>query len=332
MSADGEETVTSEGEATAVESAPEEQEQTETVEERLELKVNIENIGPCRKHVSVTVPESDIQRLRGESLDEFSEQAEVPGFRIGRVPRSLLEKRFKSELSDQVKQRVLLQSLEQMSDDNEIDPINQPDIDVESLDIPDSGDFCYEFDVEVRPDFDVPDYKGFEIDRPSGDVSDDEFEAFKAQFLESYSTPGQVERAAESGDSVVCNLKVTHGDNEIRDTEDVAIRIRPSLQFQDAEIEDFESLMTGVSAGDSRSIDVSISVQSSVVEMRGETVTITFDVTSVRAQELPELDKEFLDQFNCDSEEELNNQIRESLDRQVEYQQRQTAREQVLEK
>lgn len=245
MSTDGEETVTSEGEATAVESAPEEQEQVEGAEARLELSVNIEDVGPCRKHVSVTVPEADIERLRGEALDEFSEQAEVPGFRVGRVPRSLLEKRFKSELSDQIKQRVLLQSLEQMSDENEIDPINQPDIDVESLDIPDVGDFSYEFDVEVRPDFDVPDYKGFEIDRPSGDVSDEEFEAFKVQFLESYSTPGQVERAAEAGDSVVCNVKVMHGDKEIRDTEDVAIRIRPSLQFQDAEIEDFESLMTG---------------------------------------------------------------------------------------
>lgn len=334
MSTDGEDDVTSEGEATAVETAPEEIGEETAVEEtaKLNLTVEIENIGPCRKHVAVTVPEADIAMLRDESIDEFSEQAEVPGFRVGRVPRSLLQKRFKDELSDQVKQKVLLQSLEQMSDDNDIDPINQPDIDVDSLDIPDSGDFRYEFDVEVRPEFEVPDYKGFKIDRPSGEVSTEEFEAFKNQFLESYSKPTTVSRAAAAGDSVLCNIKFTHGGKELRENEGVSLRIRPALKFQDAEIKDFDKLMDGVSAGDTKSVDVTISVASPVVEMRGESVTAEFTIKEVRGHELPELDKEFLDQFNCDSEEELDQQIRGSLERQIEYQQRQTAREQVLEK
>ena len=328
MTTDGDEDVTSDGEATAVETAPEEQAE----ESKLNLTVEVEDIGPCRKHVAVTVSESDIESLRNDSIDEFSEQAEVPGFRIGRVPRSLLKKRFKSELADQVKQKVLLQSLEQMSDDNDIDPINQPDIDIDTLDIPDSGDFRYEFDVEVRPEFDIPDYKGFEIDRPSGDVSDEEFEAFKAQFLESYSNPSKVERAAESGDSVLCDLRFTHGEKELRENEGVSLRIRPTLQFQDAVVEGFDKLMSGASAGDSRSAEVTISVQSSVVEMRGEKVNVEITVREVRGHELPELDKEFLDQFNCDTPEDLNRQIKESLERQIEFQQRQTAREQVLAK
>ena len=69
----------------------------------------------------------------------------------------------------------------------------------------------YEFDVEVRPEFEVPDYKGFEIERPSGDVSDEEFEAFKKQFLESYSTPTAVDRPAAAGDSVLCDITPSIG-------------------------------------------------------------------------------------------------------------------------
>lgn len=331
MSTDGEETLTSEGEATAVETDTATATE-ESAADRLDLKVEVSNVGPCRKHVAVTVSEADIEMLRNESLDEFAEQAEVPGFRIGRVPRSLLQKRFKQELSDQVKQKVLLQSLEQMSDENEIDPINQPDIDVDSLDIPDSGEFRYEFDVEVRPEFDIPDYKGFEIERPSGEVSDEEFEAFKRQFLESYSNPTKVDRAAQAGDSVVCDIRFTHDGKEIRESEDVSLRLRPTLQFQDAELEGFDKLMDGAAVGDSRSADVKISVQSSVVEMRGETVQAEFTVKAVREHELPELDKDFLDQFNCDSEDDLDEQIRGSLERQIEFQQRQAAREQVLAK
>ena len=139
-------------------------------------------------------------------------------------------------------------------------------------------------------------------------------------------------RAAAAGDSVLCDIKFTHGGKELRENEGVSLRIRPALQFQDAEIKDFDKLMEGVSAGDTKSVDVTISVASPVVEMRGESVTAEFTIKEVRGHELPELDKEFLDQFNCDSEEELNEQIRGSLERQIEYQQRQTAREQVLEK
>ncbi|MEZ6124208.1 MAG: trigger factor [Planctomycetaceae bacterium] len=299
---------------------------------RLNLSVEISSIGPCRKHVSVTVPQADIEELRNASLEEFSEQAAVPGFRAGRVPRTLLLKRFRTELADQVKQKVLLQSLEQMSEENEIDPITQPDIDVDSLVIPDEGDFSYEFDVEVRPEFDVPDYKGFTIDRPSGDVTDEEFEAYKEEFLDSFATSEAVDRPAGEDDSVVCDLVFRHNGEEIRKAEIVNIRLRPTLRFQDATLEGLDKLLNGVAKGEARSADVTISLQSSVVEMRGETVSVEFRVQGVRENRLPELNREFLDSLDCESPEDLDTKIRDALKRQVEYRQRQVAREQVLEK
>lgn len=301
-------------------------------EARLNLSVKVENVGPCRKHVEITVPQEDIQRLRADSLDEFADKAEVPGFRVGRVPRSLLEKRFKNELADEVKQKVLLESLEQMSDENDIDPINQPEIDVDSLDIPDEGDFSYEFNVEVRPEFDVPDYKNFTLDRPTGEVTPEEVAAFREQFLESYSTPKTVERAAKAGDSVKCDIDFIHDGKTIRETEGTVLRLRSTLRFQDAEIEGFDKLMEGVSAGETRDTKVTIPLQSSIVEMRGEEVSVLLSVQSVLEHELPELDKEFLERIQCENEEELETYLQSTLDRQIEFQQRQAVREQALEK
>ncbi len=325
MSSDGEDNVTT-GDATAVENSPIEEQQ------RLNLTVEVKSVGPCRKHVSVTIPEADIAMIRDASLDDFAGGAEVPGFRIGRVPRSLLKKRFKNELADQVKQKVLLQSLEQMSEDNDIDPINQPNIDVDSLDIPDSGDCSYEFDVEVRPEFDVPDYSNFKIDRPSGEITEQELKAFKEQFLESYSNQEKVDRAAAAGDSVLVDIEFKHDGKEVRENENVSLRLRPTLRFQDAVLEGFDGLIEGASAGDTRSASVTISVQAPIVEMRGEKIDIQFTVKEVRQHSRPELDKQFLDQFNSDSEENLDEQIRAALERQIEFQQRQAARDQVLEK
>lgn len=298
----------------------------------LNLDVEISEVGPCKKHVVVTVSEADIARVRGEALEELAEKAEVPGFRVGRVPAALLEKRFRDEITSDVKQKVLLQSLEQLSDDNSIDPINQPEINVDSLDIPEAGDFRYEFDVEVRPEFELPDYEAFTIERPSGEVSDEEFEAFRTQFLSSHAEKNTVDRAAQRGDFVVCDISFRHDGKEIREAEGTSLQLCSELRFQDSVLSGFDELMAGATVGDQRTAELVVSLQSPTVEMRGESVEAEFTVKEVQEQILPTMDREFLERLDCDSEEALDQRLQDALERQIEYQQRQTTRQQVLEK
>ncbi len=319
----------SEGEAVAADPDVEADEAAST---QLNLDVEISEVGPCRKHVVVTVSEADIAAVRGSAIEELAEKAEVPGFRVGKVPAALLEKRFRDEITSDVKQKVLMQSLEQLSDDNSIDPINQPEINVDSLDIPESGDFRYEFDVEVRPEFDIPDYASFTIERPSGDVSDEEFEAFRTQFLASHAERNTVSRPAERGDFVVCDIAFRHNDAELRDAESVSLQLQSELRFQDSVLSGFDELMAGVTPGDSRTAELIVSLQSATVEMRGETVTAEITVKEVQEQIMPTMDRDFLDRLDCETEEDLDKRLQEALERQIEYQQRQTARQQVLEK
>ena len=297
---------------------------------RLNLGVEISNVGPCRKHVNITVPEADINRIREDAVDELADKAQVPGFRIGKAPRELLLKRFKEEISSDIKQKVLMSSLDQLSDDNSIQPITEPTLDVESLSIPDSGDFCYEFEVEVRPDFDLPEYSGLSIDVAKGDVSEDEFAAHKEEYLASFGSRETTAEPAAEGDFVSCALTFTHDGKEIRKVANTSLQLRQTVKFQDASLDGFADLMAGVSAGDERSAKVTISMQSPIVEMRGEEVDVTIQVSEVQRLVLPTLDAEFLERFGCDTPEELDEQLRASMERQIEYQQRQSAREQIL--
>ncbi len=317
MSSDAEGAVTTEAEEAA---------------ERMDLTVEIRNVGPCKKHVSVTVAEGDIAAIREECVGDLSGKAQVPGFRVGRVPRQLLERKFKDDISAQIKQKVLLASLEQMSEENKIDPISEPKIDVESLEIPDSGSFHYEFEVEVRPEFDVPDYASFTIRRPSGEVTAEELAAYRQQFLSSYSKKETVESAAEAGDFVTCSMTFKHAGSVIREADSISVQVLPAVNFQDAVLEGFDKLMIGASAGDTKETTVRISLQSPVIEMRGEEVTVEIAVEEIQRQELPTIDKEFLEKLNLQSEEELESELRSSLERQIEFQQRQATRQQVLEK
>jgi len=306
--------------------------ETEAESGGLDLNVEISEVGPCRKHVVVTVSEKDIFTIRGESIDELLETTEVPGFRIGRAPRGLLEKRFREEILGQVKQKVLLQSLDQLSEDKSIDPINQPEIDVESLDIPDSGDFRYEFDVEVRPRFDLPDYASFTIKRPSGEVSDEESDAFRTQFLASHAERIRVDHPARKGDFVVCSIVFRHEGRVLRETDSVSLQLHPELRFQDSEYHGFDELMESVTPGETRTAELVISLQSPVVEMRGEKVEAEFSIREIHEQVMPTLDREFLERLDFDGEEELEDQLRAALNRQIEYRQRQATRQQVLAK
>ncbi|MCH2200367.1 MAG: trigger factor [Fuerstiella sp.] len=319
----------SEGQATATD--PEVQSEVEE-SGKLNLDVQISEVGPCRKHVVVTVSEADIANVRSEAINDLAEKAEVPGFRIGRVPAALLEKRFRDEIISDVKQKVLLQSLEQLSDDNSIDPINQPEINVESLDIPESGDFRYEFDVEVRPEFELPDYASLTIERESGEVSDEEFEAFRTQFLSSHAERDRVDRPAQKGDFVVCDIVFRYDGRELRESDSVSLQLHSELRFQDSELSGFDELMAGASAGDVRNAELTVSLQSPTIEMRGETVDAEFTVKEVQQQVLPTMDREFLDRLDCESEESLDERLHEAIERQIEYQHRQSTRQQVLDR
>ena len=154
---------------------------------QMALDVEITSSGPCLRHVVVRVPRGDIEAMHELAVGELVNTAEVPGFRTGHVPNGLIAKRFRRELSDEVKQKVLVGSLEQLAEDHDLQPINEPNLDVDMIEIPEEGDFEYEFDVEVRPEFDLPDYKGLTIDRPVREVSDEDVDSYLDQFLLQYS-------------------------------------------------------------------------------------------------------------------------------------------------
>ena len=299
---------------------------------KMSLDVEITESGPCLRHVVVKVPRADIDAVHDVAVGELSDSAEVPGFRKGHVPAGLIAKRFRRELADEVKQKLLVGSLEQLAEDHDLEPINEPNLDVDMIEIPEEGDFEYEFDVEVRPEFDLPDYKGLTIDRPVQEVTDEDVDAYLQQFLLQYAHFHDHDGPAETGDTVVVDLAFTHGGETVRTIEEAMLELRSLLRFQDAELEGFDELMAGVAAGEERTGEITVAAEADNVAMRGETLGVTFSVTAVKKTHLPELDAEFLDRLGVEDEDALKDALRGTLERQAEFGQRQNTRSQVLER
>lgn len=299
---------------------------------KMNLTVDIENAGPCRKHVKVTVSGKDIDQFRNDALKELVFNAQVPGFRAGHVPRKLVERRFKKEVSDQVKQRILVDSLEQLAEDHNLDAINEPDLRVTDLEIPEEGDFTYEFDVEVRPEFDLPSYTGLTIERPTREITDADIDSYSSRFLSQFGELVASEEPAQAGDSLTFNVVSKVKGESINHSHNQTSRLRPTLRLQDAEISGFDKLLAGAKVGDRRVANVTISIESPKVELRGEKAEIEFEVTGIEHLNLPELTNEFLGTLGIGSMEEFREEIKKVLERQVTFEQRQRARTQVLEK
>jgi len=119
--------------------------------QRLGLDVKIDKPSACERHVTVTVAHEDVDRYLKDAFNELMPKAELPGFRPGRAPRKLVESRFKEHIADQVKGKILMDSLSQLSDDHQFTAISEPDFKMDSVQLPDDGPMVSEFDIEVRP-------------------------------------------------------------------------------------------------------------------------------------------------------------------------------------
>jgi len=299
---------------------------------KLHQTVEIKDVGPCKKHIKVSVDRKDIDDRFGEKFSELVADASVSGFRPGKAPRKIVERRFHKEVGDQVKTEVLLASLEQLAEEHDIAPLSHPDLDPAAIEMPRQGPLVYEFEVEVRPQFDLPNYKGLKIKRVVHTFTDDEVAQEERRLLAPH---GQVvpkpEGSAQIGDVLTADVTTRDGDRVVSTIKEAQFRIDKKLAFKDAVAPRFAEQVQGANPGDAKVVDIELSTEAADANLRGKTVKATFDIKDVKTLRLPELTHEFLHTYGVHAPDELHELVRVVLQRRLEYTQRQSAREQVLE-
>lgn len=314
----------------AVEAAAEDAGDEAQAPEPLNLTVDIKSPSACERRVTVTIPRDDINRYFDNAYGELMPTSNVPGFRTGRAPRKIVEHRYKDEVSNQVKSSLLMDSLGQISDDKRFTAISEPNFDLEAIEVPDEGPMTFEFTIEVRPEFDLPEWKGLKLKRLTRKFTDADVDAQLEQMLARYGQLVPFDGAASPGDYVTVNITSTADGKQVAREEDTVVRIRPTLSFTDGQIEGFDKLMQGVSAGDTKSASAKLTEDAPNADVRGKNVAVEFEVLEVKRLKLPELTPDFLQEIgDFETEAQLRDAIRQNLERQLEYQQQRDARTQI---
>jgi len=305
-----------------------EQEQEQTT---VKNTVTVEDAGPCRKKLIVEVPEETVKNAVDERYESLRKEAAVPGFRKGRAPRRLLEKRFAKEANEQIKLKLLADASDSAVKDNDLDVLRELDIDYEKLELPESGPLKFEFEVEVRPDIALPPLEGIPVQKQKLEVTDEQVDR-EIEQLRKWSglwTPRE-SGGAELEDQVIADvlLKVEDVEEEEK-LDDIEVHVRPNGFVGAVPVEKLDELLVGAKPGDTRQATVSVAKTFFREEYRGKKVDISITVKDIKWLKPTAVDENFLSRYGAEDEAELREKMRDTLQNRLERQTRTEMSEQI---
>jgi len=258
-------------------------------------------------------------------------EALVPGFRKGRAPRRLLEKRFGKETAETVKLKLLADASEAAIKDSNLNALREPDFDFEKIELPAEGPIKFDFEVEVRPEFDLPQLEDIPITRSKLEVTDEQI-GREIEQLRKWSgvwTPRET-GAAELDDQIIADAILKQVETEEQEKLDnIEVYVRPNGFVGAVPVEKLDDLLIGAKAGDTRQTTVDVPKTFFREDYRGKKVDIRISIKDIKWLKPAALDENFLKRLDVEDENELREKIRDTLQTRLEEQVRTEMTEQI---
>lgn len=292
--------------------------------------VNIEDAGVATKKVTVTIPADRISSSIDQQFKDLRSSAALPGFRAGRVPQKLIEKKFTKEIRDQVTQTLLRESYQQAVEKNNLQVLGEPSFEnEEGIKLPENGgELSYTFTVEVQPEFALPALEGINIKKPKIEVKDEHVAQAFQNLREQQGTLLPVEdRGVQAGDIVVADVHLKLGDETVLHQHDQQFKL-PVKNVLGLTL-DNDALLDGAKVDETRTATVTAPESHPTEKIRNQQVQVEIKIKDARQIELAEINAEFLEQLGFQNEEELNAALREEMEARVKNDIQNAMRDQV---
>jgi trigger factor len=325
-----------------------EQNSATTSEERPAQKVSVEDAGPARKLLTIEIPESRIKEQVEKTYQQLSDDAVIPGFRRGRAPRRLLEKRFATGIRSDVKGQLIGECYSQAIEDEKLEVLGEPVVkDIETLEIPESGPLTIKVEVEVSPEVQLPAFDSLQVTKTKRQVTDSDADSEIERLRERMgklveTTDGEI----EDGDFVQADVRVLAGENAGDDAEELAHQPLAYVLVHGEEhefkghvlgilVNDLGNRLLGKKPGHEETISMTGPAGHEDEKIKGQPITIKLKLSKIERLE-PAAVEQVLAQFGVESQEQMKEQIKRMLEQRNEQQQQadlhQQLNEQLLEK
>ncbi|QOV90553.1 trigger factor [Humisphaera borealis] len=306
-------------------------ETVDAVEQPFEYPVTVEDAGSGSKKVSVEIPRDRIDTEIKKQFGELRKQAALPGFRVGRAPQKLIEKRFATDVKNDVRRSLISESYEQAIEKNKLQVLGEPEFeDIEKAQIPDDGGpLKYSFNVEVQPDFILPDIAQITVKKPKIDIKEENIDQAMTNLREQQGALVPVEdRGVEEKDYMTADVHVKLEGKVVAHQHDAQLVARPG-RIGGVQIDDLADKVKGMKAGETRNFTVKAPENHPDETARGKDLEVEVAVKDIKRLELAAITESFLADLGFEKEAELRDALREQMQEKIDFDVQTAMREQV---
>lgn len=325
------------------------EEQEKSLQDKLKevVDVQVEDLGGLRKKLTITVPRDTIGEQLDEQYGQMRNEAVVPGFRKGRAPRRLLEKRFGRDVNATLIQQMLGTGYMAAVDKADLKVIGDPLIWIRRKDgegeeladaqtamdeikLPDEGPLTFACEVEIRPEFDLPEVENIPLEKPVVAVTDEDVQNQLERFRATRGTYEVIHEdgAVEADDMLYVDLKMTCEGTVLKEQSMVRMAARGQV-IDGVTLEKLGEILAGAKASETRTTSGQIPDDYVKAEVRGKQVDFEFKVREIQRLKLPELNEEFFKSLGFEGEQDFREYIGKDLESRIGEQVRQVMAGQV---
>ena len=281
------------------------------------MSVIIENIAPCRKKLRIEVAATRIAGVRAEILQEFRKVAAIPGFRPGKAPQPMVEKRYASEIEQEVQQRIIPDAYREAVKEQQLRVVGQPQVD--SVDNQPGKPMVFTAAVDTAPEFKLPEYKGIAVKKTETPVTDADVEKTVEGLREQQSDFLEVTgRGLKTGDFAIVNYSSVADGKPLGELAPDAKTLGEHKDFwllinSDSFLPGFCDQLLGAQVGEKKQVLVTFPADFAVKPLASRKATYFVDITGIKEKKLPEVTDDFAKKVGVDSVENLKAEIRKGL-------------------
>jgi trigger factor len=275
------------------------------------MDVKVEEITELTRKVTITLPGDQVKTKLEEAYSKLQKESKMKGFRRGKVPRSVIVKSYKPQVEAEVGEKLVQETYFDIIEKQELDPVVHPEISEPSFN--DDGTFTYIAQIDVRPAFELTDYKGIEVEKPDSTVEETavDFEISTMQ-REMAALKSVEERSAEMGDVVIVDYQGFHKGHPMKQVknDDYTVDVGSGRMGQE-----FEAKLVGMNKGEEAQHEVDFPEKHPNPILAGKKIEFRIKLKDIKERVLAELNDEFAKDVNEQFKtlDEFKNAIRERL-------------------
>ncbi|MGK7295581.1 MAG: trigger factor [Candidatus Wenzhouxiangella sp. M2_3B_020] len=273
----------------------------------------MEKTGDLGRRLTVELPAEQIDQKVSGRLNELRGQVRLKGFRPGKVPLNVVRQRYGAQVRQEVLQEAMQGALQEAISEQELRVAGVSSLDPQDDD--DADSFRFVAEVEVFPELPEIEVGDVEIERPVVEISEEDVDDMIRTLREQRRSWSEAGRASAEGDRVSIRFHADIGDERV--PEEGEHKLQPVIG-SGALFDDFDQALTGVEAGDEKTVELTFPEDFGDPQLAGNTGRVSIQVDAVEESEMPEADDAFAAEFGIEGGmEQMREDVRRNLEREM---------------